>query len=181
MHRCCATSRAVSGRPGRYVLLVLVFVLCSSLLAWAQQADQMSGPITIISDRMESFDSGAVIIFSGNVKAFQGDVTVDADKLRISYRSGSRSDDEPAGNGIEQIQAEGAVVIMSERGVMTGDYAIFEYDQQTIVVTGDRARLEDGDNIVEGGRITWNMAEGRGMVDDLKGGRVTATIQSETR
>lgn len=181
MRRWCEISSAAPGRAGWCILLALVLAFGPCLSAWAQQADGMNGPITIISDRMETFDDGAVIIFSGSVKASQGSVTVNSDKLRISYRSGSRPGDGSAGSGIERVEAEGAVIIRNERAVMTGDYAILEYERQTIVMTGDRARLEDGDNIVEGGRITWHLAEGRGMVDDMKGGRVTATIQSETR
>lgn len=181
MRRWFEISRAVPGQAGWCILMALVLLFGSCIPAWAEQADGMSGPITIISDRMETIDDGAVIIFSGSVKAFQGNVTVNSDRLRITYRSGSRPGDGSAGGGIERAEAEGAVTIRNERAVMTGDHAILEYGQQTIVMTGDRARLEDGDNIVEGGRITWHLEEGRGMVDDLKGGRVTATIQSGTR
>lgn len=183
MQRCYHAGRPIFGRGWVIprVLLALTLVTGSCLAAWAVQPGRMSGPITIVSDRMETLDDGAVIIFSGSVKAFQGGVTVDSDTLRIRYRSGSRPDNGLAGSGIEQVEALGAVVIRSEQGTMTGDHAILEYEQQTIVMTGDKARLEDGENIVEGGRITWNMTEGRGMVDDLKGGRVTATIHSETR
>ncbi|MDD5476057.1 MAG: LptA/OstA family protein [Syntrophales bacterium] len=140
----------------------------------------MRGPVTITSDRMETFDDGSQVIFSGAVRAIQGDVTVDSDILRVYYLQGAGRSGGSLGGGIEKIVAEGDVLIRNETSVMTGDHAILHYENQTIVMTGDRASLKDGENVVEGGRITWFLAEGRGIVDDLKGGRVTATIQPDT-
>lgn len=183
MYRCF-TEVLRESAPMRRIMIVVVsaafLVTVCVVPAGASPEEKTEEPITITADRLETFDGGAVIVFSGSVTVLRGGVTVNSDRLRIDYVPGGNREAASAESGIKKIEADGAVVITSENAVVTGDHAVMDYEKQTVIVTGDRAVLREGENVVEGNKITWFMAEERGVVEDSKRGRVTATIQSGT-
>ncbi len=162
-----------------FLSAVLVF-LCFSQVTWAEEVGKRKERLTITADRLETFQGGREIVFSGDVLARQGDMTVESDVLRIYYLSDSGSDsgseDAAMDRGIEKVEAEGSVVIRGETSMVTGDHALLNYEDKVIVITGEKAVLTEGDNIIEGDRITWHIDEEQGIVEDRKRGRVKAVI-----
>jgi lipopolysaccharide export system protein LptA len=88
-----------------------------------------------------------VYIARGNAKAKRGNATVFADTLTAHYRpaksAGGRAgnDDPTASTEIYNVEAEGHVRFETETQSVTGDHAVYDLDQATIVVTGKDLKL----------------------------------------
>lgn len=138
-------------------------------------------PIQITSDILEAFNDKRMVVFSGSAVAIQGDKVIRADKLIIYYKKASdegkpkeAKDVEQAGD-LDRIEAKGRVSVTQVNRVATGDEAVYEQDNEKIVMTGN-AVMREGKNVVRGNKITLLMNEDRGIVEPLEQKRVTATI-----
>jgi lipopolysaccharide export system protein LptA len=90
-----------------------------------------------------------VYIARGNAKAKRGNATVSADTLTAHYRPAKSAAGRPSGGGddltgsteIYNVEAEGNVRFETETQSVTGDRAVYDLDQATIVVTGKNLKL----------------------------------------
>jgi len=159
-------------------ILALLIALCTICHATDIESGEEGSPITITSDRLETFERGGVVVFSGQVVAEQNRYTIDCDELRIYYRQ-NQAENKGVGAAergeIEKIEAKRNVSIKGEHGVITGDHAELHQSTQKVVMTG-HVVMKDGENIVKGDSITFFLKEGKGIVESLKDHRVKATI-----
>ncbi len=121
------------------------------------------GPLEIeASDGIEWRRDEQVYIARGNASASRGGVTVYADRLIAHYRktddgapddgsgaggSGAGESDDGAGlstgsTQIYRIEGVGSVRIVDQRSTAQGDKAVYDLDQQVIVLTGDNLRFK---------------------------------------
>jgi lipopolysaccharide export system protein LptA len=170
------------------LMVVSLLLLPVSDPAQAQKKLNMdkSQPIQIQSDRLDAYQEKKVVIFSGNAVATQGDRTIKADRLLIYYKDrpgGTEKKDikdmEAVGD-LERLEAQGHVTITEINRIVTGDHAIFYYDLQKIVMTGN-AVMREGKNIIKGGKIIVFLDEDRGIVEGSESKRVTATIYPDEK
>ncbi len=162
----------------RFVLVftLLCFAVIGAVPASGQFAldkenlSRRNQPIEITSDRMEAFNEKNMVVFSGQAKAVQGDITLVTDKLSIFYK---KKDDQKkktdidqldAAGGLDRIEARGNVKVQQKTMTAAGDEAIYYQDQARIVMTGN-AVLQDGKNVVKGCRVVIYIDEGRGKVE----------------
>ena len=75
-------------------------------------------------------------IARGNARAIQGDVTVYGSVLTARYRKGA-----DGGSEIWRLDAEGKVRIVSPKGTVYGQKAIYDMDTTILVVTGNNLKL----------------------------------------
>lgn len=151
-------------------------------LAWAQGGDMRSSmkgkkdPIEITSDRMRSEERGQKIIFSGNVLAVWGDLSIRSDVLEIFNHSDEK---QPAPTGdptaaalgqgqqLEEIIAIGNVDVRRGDRRAKGDRAIYLDKQQKIILKGNpKAIAWEGENIVEGKEMIFFLETDRFQVND---------------
>lgn len=113
-------------------------------------------PIEITSDRMRSEERGQKIIFSGNVIAVWGDLSIRSDILEI-YNHSDKKDSNPSstslgeGQQLDKIIAIGSVDVRRGDRRAQGNRATYLDKEQTITLKGNpRAKAWEGDSIIEG-------------------------------
>jgi outer membrane protein assembly factor BamD len=125
-------------------------------------------PIDITSDRVEAYAKDNLIIFKGNVMARQKDIVIYADSIEASMIEGAK--------GIEKVVAGGNVKMQLGRRVANCQKAVFYNLDQKVVLTGE-PKLSEGDNIVSGDEIVYDIERNRVEVKGGTGGRGKVRIQ----
>ena len=126
-----------------------------------------SEPVDITSDRVETYSKENLIIFKGNVIARQKDIVIYADSIEAMVMEG--------GKGIEQVLAIGNVKIQQGLRVASCQRAVFHNLDRKMILTGD-PKVSEGDNIVSGEEIIFDLTQNRVEVKGGTGGRGKAKI-----
>lgn len=126
-----------------------------------------SEPVDITSDRVETYSKENLIIFKGNVIARQKDIVIYADSVEAMVMEG--------GKGIEQVLAIGNVKIQQGLRVASCQRAVFHNLDRKMILTGD-PKVSEGDNIVSGEEIIFDLTQNRVEVKGGTGGRGKAKI-----
>jgi outer membrane protein assembly factor BamD len=127
-----------------------------------------SQPIDITSDRVESYTKDNLIVFKGNVTARQKDIVIYADSIEAVIVED--------GKGIEKVVADGNVKVQQGLRVANCQKAVFYNLDKKVVLTGD-PKLWEGDNMVSGEMIVFDIEQNRVDVKGGPGGRGKARIQ----
>ena len=152
-HSLCAT------------VLMSVFLLTSysnGETAGVDTANTKTGlqeTITITSDRMELDQKKNTVIYLGNVVTVRGNVEMKSDSLTATYN--------PELKQLTEVVAEGNLQVTQGNRIATGTKAIFNSEDNSIVLTGDPV-VRQGNSQVSGSRIVLYLNEERGVVE---GGR----------
>ncbi|WP_052464867.1 lipopolysaccharide transport periplasmic protein LptA [Geoalkalibacter subterraneus] len=148
--------------------LVFLVALCGAPV-WVHGAEPLGfsdkEPVKVTSESMEALSDPRRIFFTGDAVARQGDLTIEADQLRIFFDQNSEV--------IERIEAEGGVRIEQGNRVATGEHGVMHQQQAIIVLTGS-PRITEGDDFVEGDEITVFLNENRSTVRGEGSSRVRA-------
>ncbi len=137
----------------------------------ALKGHNADAPIDVASDRIEVQDRADRAIFSGNVKVRQASLTLDTQRLTLSYSGGD-------GVKINRLDASGGVVVRSPSETARGNFGIYDLDRKLITLIG-AVRLDRGGSQINGQRLTIDLNSGRAVVDGggrgigQSGGRVT--------
>lgn len=181
-------------------LLLVCLGLVQGPSAWGQQerspAKKDNVPMHITATRLEADQDKRLVIFSGQVKAQQGDAVLYADQLLVYYQPGpetaaragqTRKSDQEAspladlgGEKIDRIEALGNVRFVQEDRVATGDKAVFYQERDEVVLLG-RPQVWRGENTIRGERIVFNLKDKRVTVESSPAQRVEAHLyQAQT-
>jgi lipopolysaccharide export system protein LptA len=125
-------------------------------------------PIDITSDKVDAYWKENLIIFKGNVIARQKDMVIYADSLEAVIIED--------GKGIDRITAGGNVKIQQGLRIAHCQKAIFYNRDQKVVLTGD-PKVMEGDNIVSGEEIIFDIEKNRVEVKGGPSGRGKAKVQ----
>jgi lipopolysaccharide export system protein LptA len=179
--------------------LMLVVAACVGLL-WAPAAlafttEKSDQPIHVVADRLEVDNKAQVANFIGNVKAVQGDVTINSDTLEVHYdREAEEAKPRPAaekagetqpsqglmdgGGKVRKVVAIGHVKIVQKDRVGVGRVATYWAGARKILLEGE-ATVWRGQNQVSGEQITVFLDDDRSVVHGKPGKRVAVTIIPE--
>jgi outer membrane protein assembly factor BamD len=124
-------------------------------------------PIDITSDKVETYSKENLIVFKGNVMVRQKDIVIYADSLEAVIIED--------GKGIEKVIAGGNVRIQQGLRVASAQKAVFYNADQKVILTGEPKVLE-GDNIVSGEEIIFDIEKDRYEVKGGSSGRGKAKI-----
>lgn len=171
--------------------------------AQAQQAVPFDGlklsdskdPIAITAEKFEMRDKEGVAVFTGDVAVKQGDIMLRAGRMQVFYAKSKEGDDKPKGGigglsgaglgagGIEKLLVDGKVYLKSGTQVATGDAGVYDAKAQTMVLTGKKVVLSDGDNIATGCKLTANTQTGKAFLESCKGqpGRVSIILSPKDK
>lgn len=148
------------------------------------------GPVRIDSDSLELDYKTSNITYRGHVQVTQGDVTLNSDRLSITYdpaavkrdNTGDPAAPKPApktggtdADRIKQIIAEGNVRIRQGTRLAEGRRAVFDQAKQTVTLS-DGAVLHEGPNQVAGERVIVYLKEERSVVESGSNTRVKAVL-----
>jgi len=106
-------------------------------------------------------------IFTGDVVAKQGDMTLSADKLTVFLLEKQ--------DQIDRLEAEGAVKVVQLNRVATADRAVFYQLEEKLVLSGHAVVVEDN-NKVSGEEIDIYLKENRSVIKSSNNSRVKAVI-----
>lgn len=145
--------------------LVTMTGFSSSPLLAQSLADKFGGfsrnsnqPIDIEADQLKVNDIKKTAIFTGNVKAVQGDFVLRSRFLEVYYDGNAKAGVKSGANGkVKKLVAKGKVLITTKDDQSaTSEWARFEVAKQTITL-GDTVVLTQGGNIINGGRLIINL------------------------
>ena len=137
----------------------------------ALKGHDSNAPVDVSADRIEVQDRADRAMFSGNVHATQGELSLDAARLTVAYSSGN-------GIQIQRLDAAGGVTVTSPSERAHGDFGIYDLDRKLITLVGD-VRLDRDQSHIMGSRLVIDLTTGRAVIDGgapgvgQSGGRVT--------
>jgi len=147
------------------------FAICLLLLALVPAAFAAPAasrePLKIKSDSLHADNEKKTATFEGKVVARQGDLTLYADRLVISY-SGD-------GKELSRVEAFGNVRIMQGVRQANSAHAIYEPKEARILLDGS-PRVTQGSDLITGKLITYYVNEQRSVVTGGPNERVEAVI-----
>jgi lipopolysaccharide export system protein LptA len=168
-------------------LLVFALVYAGPASAQALKGHNANAPVDFSADRIEVQDRADRVVASGNVKVTQGGLSLDAARLTIAY-TGAIAGGNPT---IQRLDASGGVTVRSASETASGSFAIYDLNRRLITMIGG-VTLNQGANIVRGGRLVIDLNSGRSVIDGSSvgnrpgvsgssGGRVTGRFSVPQR
>ena len=147
----------------------------------ALKGHDSNAPVDVDADRIEVQERADRAVFAGNVKARQGELTLETARLTLAYTSGN-------GIKINRLDASGGVVVTSPSETARGNFAVYDLDRKLITLVGD-VRLARQGSTINGSRLLIDLNTGRAVMDGgapgvgQSGGRVTGhfTVPQKTR
>lgn len=148
-----------------FMMRLRFLVLAPILIAVAPASGQQSGrsgfnsnaPVDVDADRIEVQDRADRAIFSGNVVARQGNMTMNAARLTVAYTNNN-------GVNVERLEASGGVTLRTPSETARGAFAIYDVDRRIVTMTGG-VHLTQGRNRVQGGRLVLDLNSHRAVMD----------------
>jgi lipopolysaccharide export system protein LptA len=131
-----------------------------------------NAPVDVASERIEVQDRANRAIFSGNVIARQGDLTLNSARLTVIYANAPASGSNVQ---IQRLEASGGVTLRSPTETARGNFAIYDLNSRLVTMIGGVV-LDQGSNHVQGGRLVLDLDSHRAVMDGggtQSGGRVT--------
>jgi lipopolysaccharide export system protein LptA len=167
------------------IILATTAVVGTAALAQVKQEQPTSAlkghntnaPVDVTSDRIEVQERADRAVFTGNVHATQGDMTLETPRLTVAYSTAS-------GNGgntsvqISRLDAAGGVVVRDPSETAKGDFGVYDLDRKLITLIGN-VQLTRENNQVNGARLVIDLNSGRAVIDggppgvNSSGGRVS--------
>lgn len=134
-------------------------------------------PLVIRSETLEIDNKNQRIIFTGNVDARRSTFTIQCQKMHLYYLG-----DEAGKTGgaedirVDRVVATGDVKITRfDGGEAMADEAVYYQKDDKVILTGNPV-VKQGEDFVEGSRITFYIGEKRSIVESLGDERVRAVI-----
>ncbi|MBK1698800.1 hypothetical protein CKO21_16260 [Rhodovibrio salinarum] len=173
--------------------MLALLTACAATPAAAQglAGGSGQGPLEInADDGIEWRREEQVYIARGNATASRGGVTVYGDRLIAHYRDAKGGDNNASDTGdsggtglstgstqIYRVEAVGSVRIVDDRSTSRGDKAVYDLDQQVVVLTGDDLRFKTPEETITAADSLeyWqarNLAVARGDAKAERGDRV---------
>jgi lipopolysaccharide export system protein LptA len=144
------------------------------LLAAAPTAAQRfdsSAPIDVDAARIDIADDSNEAIFSGAVVIRQGSMTLNADRVRITY-----SKDATGNPQVQRLDALGNLRLRQNTMRATANNGVYDVNGQLVTLTGN-VKMDQDSNHLEGQRVVWNLNSRTTSFDARSpanpGGRVT--------
>lgn len=147
------------------------------LMLWAPQAPaapqqtepliSSDQPIEISSQQLEAWQAERKSVFTGEVVARQGDMTLWTDQLSVYFNADQSQ--------VDRMEAEGQVRIKQLDRTARAERAVYRREAGTLVLSGN-AEVSEGDNRIAGEEITLYIEDNRSLVKGSPERRVEAII-----
>ena len=141
-------------------------------------------PIVIDANTLEIDNNRRIVIFSGNVVARSDTFIINCRKMLLYYHNQQPEREQGEGNTkIDKIIATGKVrVTRPDGGSAFAEKAVYYQNDEKVVLTG-KPIVKQGNDFVEGAKITLLLKENRSIVEGSENKKVRAIIspRSEKR
>jgi lipopolysaccharide export system protein LptA len=138
----------------------LVLALAATAPAAAQSRHDSSAPIDFGAQHMQLDDRANRVLLSGNVKITQGEMTLVAARMTVSY-TGQVVNGSPQ---VSRLDASGGVTVTRTDQSANGQYAVYDLNRRVITMIGG-VTLRQGPNVIQGARLSINLDTGRATID----------------
>lgn len=124
-----------------------------------------NAPVDFEADRIEVQDRADRAVLSGNVRVKQAGLTLDASRLTVIY-TGAITGGNPS---VQRLDASGGVTVRSAGDTARGSFATYDLNRRLITMIGG-VTLNQGSNVLRGGRLVIDLASGRSVIDGRSSG-----------
>lgn len=145
----------------RYTPLLLALLPIAASGATAQTRHNSAAPIDFGADQIQLQDKANRAVLTGNVAMRQGEMTLAAQRMTISY-TGQVVEGNPQ---VSRLDAAGNVVVRRPDQVARSQYGVYDLNRRVITMVGGVSLTQGGGNTVNGGRLTINLDSGRAVID----------------
>jgi lipopolysaccharide export system protein LptA len=128
-------------------------------------------PVNIEANEMEILDAEKKAIFRGSVDATRGDTNLKSDTLTVLYAEVKQPDGTSKTDATD-LDAKGNVTITTPKETITGDWAKFNPQANTLVVGGN-VKLVQGATVLTGPELRADLNTDK---IEMKGGRVKGSF-----
>lgn len=125
-------------------------LLLASAPALAQRFDS-TAPIDVDAARIDIEDNSNEAIFSGAVVIRQGSLTLNADRVRISYAKDASGNPQ-----VQRLDALGNVRLRQDSMRATANSGIYDLNSRLVTLLGNVQVDRPGDKL-QGARVVWNL------------------------
>ncbi|MDA3902235.1 MAG: lipopolysaccharide transport periplasmic protein LptA [Desulfuromusa sp.] len=158
---------------GRGLLLIsLAICVPAAFAAEATPELDRNQPIEITAQQLEVLQQQRQSIFTGNVVAKQGEMTLYAENLIVVFQKDQ--------DQVERLDAIGEVRVLQLDRIATAEKAVFHQLEEILVLTGN-AEVTQGKNKISGDEITLYLKENRTLIKSSEKSRVKAIIVPEKK
>ncbi len=152
-------------------LVALALLVASPVGAQALKGHNSNAPVDFEADRIEVQDRADRAVLAGNVKVRQGNLALDAARLTVAY-TGAITAGNPT---VQRLDASGGVVVRSATETATGEFASYDLNRRLITMIGG-VTLNQGSNVLRGGRLVIDLNSGRSIVDGRSSGGAPGVV-----
>jgi len=150
-------------------------------MAAAQDVSGKGGPVQVGGDNWHADQSIHTEYWDGRVEVQQDDAQLRADHMKLIHLpGGANGDDQKSWGDVVRMEAEGNVYYKTEDRTMTGDNAVYTKEDDTVVITGAKVILKQGENVMTGTRLVSHPNAGTSTFDSspesTNHGRVVAVL-----
>ncbi len=150
--------------------IVLTLLIASPAMPQALKNHNSNAPVDFEADRIEVQDKASRAMLSGNVNVRQGELSLTAARMTVAY-SGAITNGNPS---ISRLDASGGVFVRSPTETAQGDFATYDLNRRLITMIGG-VTLNQGSNVLHGGRLIIDLTSGRSVVDGRNASAVPGT------
>jgi|AACY02.2.fsa_nt_gi lipopolysaccharide transport periplasmic protein LptA len=156
-----------------FASMALLILIASSAPSFAAPGPALDSdkPIDISADELEVRQQEKQAIFSGNVVARQGNLTMQSGRMVVFYDgqgSGAKPAGPEGGTSISKIEADGGVFFTSPTETAKGRRAIYDVTKEQIRILGDVTLTRD-QSVVKGSGLVYNLQTGRSVLTSNAG------------
>ena len=168
-------------RRNLFIFVILPFLSLVVPLSSSAESEKKTpeakndSQIVIKADTLEIDDQNQIVTFTGNVNAREKEFVINCQKLVVYYKDlPAQQVSEPGEVNIDKIIATGEVTITRPNGgLATAEKASYFRNDEKLVLTG-KPKVKQGDDYVQGSKITLYLKENRSVVEGSKDDRVRA-------
>lgn len=137
-------------------------------------------PVNIEANTLEVRDKQKIAIFRGNVIVVQGDTTMRCRELEVHYEGNALGTDprekvpatknqqkSESAQRIKRLVAIGGVIVTAKDQKAVGDRGTFEMATNIVVLDGNVV-VTQGQNVMNGDKLTVNLTTGTSKLDGMK-------------
>ncbi len=160
--------------------------LCLAIVSAAHaQIGDRDAPIEVRADQLQVFDAERKAVYSGNVDAVQDKARLRSKLLTIEFNPRERRVGSEAGLGsgfgtVKKLIAEGEVFYITPDEKVRGDRAEYDYQNDTITMTGNVVLTRGEEGVINGTRLVIDIASGRATVTS-EGKRVLSIFSTDSK